>query len=67
MMTDVQELMAQIDAAFVTSQLSFGCRLQGEFRTRFGRDPWPAEASVVMLDERWRMWAGSAGVRSGGT
>ena len=67
MMTDEQELMAQIDATFVAGQLSLGCRLQGEFRTRFDRDPWPAEASVVMLDERRRMCVGSAGVRSGGT
>jgi hypothetical protein len=59
------ELTRQIDEAFAAGKLGLGCRLQAEYRKRFGHDPLP-EGMVEAEPEGPRMYVGVAGARTGG-
>jgi hypothetical protein len=59
------ELTRQIDKAFAAGKLGLGCRLQAEYRKRFGHDPLP-EGMVEAEPEGPRMYVGFAGARTGG-
>jgi hypothetical protein len=64
--TEAQDLMKQIDEAFATGRLGLGCRLQAEFRKRFGRNPLPEGMAEAEPAEGPAIYVGVAGVRSGG-
>ena len=58
------ELTRQIDKAFAAGKLGLGCRLQAEYRKRFGHDPLPEEM-VEAEPEGPRMYVGFAGAHTG--
>jgi hypothetical protein len=59
-----EALVKQIDEAFAAEKLGLGCRLQAEYRKRFGHDPLP-EGMVEAEPEGPRMYVGFAGARTG--